>query len=296
MTELTVVICTYNRAESLEDTLEHLCLSTNCDRLRWELLLVDNNCSDHTPQVAERFSGRLPLRYLLEPTQGLSHARNRALREAQGNALVFTDDDVRPLPEWLSAYADAFRDYSQAEYFGGRIIPWWPQGKPNWVRDINMALLSGLFVSYDLGGELHWYSPEEMHPYGANFALRRSLFERLEPFRIDLGASGNIPGRGEEAEYLQRARTAGARGLYVPAAAVLHRVDAYRLRLAHLYEYGVQKGIASQRMNPRCAVPGRFAEGTYLAKGLWQLLKGRGDRFRQCVINMGIVRGARGHA
>jgi hypothetical protein len=39
-----------------------------------------------------------------------------------------------------------------------------------------------------------------MHPFGANFALRRSLFERLAPFRKDLGAVGSVPGRGEEAE------------------------------------------------------------------------------------------------
>jgi hypothetical protein len=132
-----------------------------------------------------------------------------------------------------------------------------------------------------------------MHPFGANFALRRSLFERLEPFRTDLGAVGNVPGRGEEAEYFQRARAAGAQGFYVPAARVLHRVDASHLTLGYLYRYGEQKGIASRRMHGGAGTPGRFAEGIYLGKGLWQLLKGRGDRFRQCVINMGIVRGLR---
>jgi hypothetical protein len=82
----------------------------------------------------------------------------------------------------------------------------------------------------------------------------------------------------------------------VPAARVLHRVDASHLTLRYLYRYGEQKGIASRKMHSGGGAPGRFAEAAYLAKGLWQLLKGRGDRFRQCLINMGIVRGLRGRA
>lgn len=274
--DLTVAICTYNRADSLEDTLAHLCRLQGVDGLRWELLLVDNNCTDHTQEVVARFTGRLPLRPLVERSQGLSHGRNRALREARGDLLVFTDDDVRPVPAWLGAYADAARDYPEADYLGGRIQPWWPQGKPGWVRDINMPLLAGLFGTYDLGAVRHWYAPAELHPFGANFALRRSLFERSAPFRTDLGVVGSVPGRGEEAEYFQRASADGARGLYVPAARVLHRVDASHLTLGYLYRYGEQKGIASRRMHGDAGAPGRISEGAYLAKGLWQLLKGRG--------------------
>ena len=293
MTELTVAICTYNRADSLSDTLAHLCRLQGVETLQWELLLIDNNCRDHTQQVAARFRKRLPLRYLVESDQGLSHGRNRALREARGDVVVFTDDDVRPVPGWLSAYVDAFVSYPEAEYGGGPIKPWWPQGKPGWVRNVKMPLLAGLFGVYDLGYALHWYSAAEMHPFGANFALRRSLFERLGPFRADLGAVGNVPGRGEEAEYFLRACAAGARGVYVPAAAVLHRVDPDHLRLGYLYRYGEQKGIASRKIHGGTHSPSRFAEGTYLAKGLWQLLRARGDRFRQCVINMGIAKGLR---
>lgn len=293
MPDLTLAICTYNRADSLADTLEHLCRLEGRYDVSWELLLIDNNCRDHTRQVAESFIERLPLRYLKEASQGLSHGRNRALREARGDVLVYTDDDVRPAPGWLTAYVTAFRLYPHAEYFGGRIVPWWPEGRPEWVRDVNMPLLAGLFGTYDRGEDAHEYSLDEMHPYGANFALRRSLFERLDPFRTDLGATGDIPGRGEEAEYFQRARAAGVCGVYVPQAMVLHRVNASHQTLVYLYRYGVQKAIASRKIDGIRAPQGRFAEGAYLVKGLWQLFKRRGDRFRQCVINMGIARGLR---
>ena len=76
--ELTVAICTYNRADSLEDTLAHLCRFHGVEGLAWELLLIDNNCTDQTQAVAVRFGDRLPLRYLVERSQGLSHGRNRA--------------------------------------------------------------------------------------------------------------------------------------------------------------------------------------------------------------------------
>lgn len=292
---ISVAICTYNRADSLADTLEHLCRLEGIEGLRWELLLIDNNCLDHTARVAQVFRDRLPLRYLVETSQGLSHGRNRAIREAGGGVLIYTDDDVRPEPRWLLAYAEAFRRYPDAEYFGGRIIPYWPEGKPGWVRDIDLPLLGGLFGTYDRGDETHDYSPDEMHPFGANFALRRSLFERLEPFRTDLGVIGGVPGRGEEAEYFQRVRCESMRGVYVPEAKILHRVDAAHLTLRYLYRYGVQKGIAAVRMSGGDAAGNgsRLRELEYGLKGAWQMLKGRGDRARQCVINMGIQRGMR---
>ena len=289
----TVALCTYNRADSLADTLEHLCRLEGVSNLDWELLLIDNNCRDHTAQVAESFRERLPMRYMVETNQGLSHGRNRAIREARGDLLIYTDDDVRPQPRWLAAYAEGMKRHPEAAYFGGRIIPYWQEGRPGWVRDIDMPLLGGLFGTYDRGDETHEYAPDEMHPFGANFALRRSLFESMEPFRTDLGMSGGVPGRGEEAEYFKRAREAGAVGAYLPEATILHRVDAAHLTLSYLYRFGVQKGVASRLINGSTARGGVKSEALFLAKGLYQLLQGRGDRFRQCVINMGIERGLR---
>ena len=241
------------------------------------------------------FRKRLPIRYLTESNQGLSHARNRALHEATGDLLVFTDDDVRPCRNWLASYATANRTHSRAEYFGAPIFPWWPSGQPSWARDVNMPVLAGLFGCYDLGPQEQEYSTAEMHPYGANFALRRSLFERLKPFRTDLGVVGAVPGRGEEAEYFHRARAEGASGVYLPTAVVEHRVDARRLTIPYLYRYGVQKGIASRLMQrDRTGATPRFSalpEAAYAIKALFQFAKGRGDRARQCIINMGLQRG-----
>ena len=292
--QITVCICTYNRAERLSVTLESLSALHIEPGLSWELLLIDNNSSDNTRSVSEKFIGRLPLRYVFEPKQGLSNARNRAVMECRSDILLFTDDDVVVEPSWLNEFTEAARRFPETDYFGGRVLPHWPNGRPAWLRDEPMPLLSGLFVWYDLGQDTRPYTHTELLPYGASFALRRRLFEHLEPFRTDLGVSGNTPGRGEEAEYLSRGRSAGYQGVYVGKAVCHHWVDPIRLTLAYMYRFGVQKGIAEVAIKGRQNSGGTlFEEMSYGVKGLFQLLKGRGDRFRQCVINMGIQRGLR---
>lgn len=293
--QITVAVCTFNRADSLRKTLESMVALDPPLPWSWELLLIDNNSTDHTREVAEQFSDPLPLRYVFEAEQGLSAARNRAMRECRTNALVFTDDDVVLDHQWLSHYVTAFRQWPDADYFGGKIKPLWHNNRPTWLRDESMALLSGFLGNYDLGTENRPYTEQDLTPFGANFALRRRLFDNLTPFRTELGVKGSIPGRGEEADYLARARAAGFTGVYVGSALCLHTIDTQRFTLSYLYRYGIQKGIAAVRMDsrppPRSPHPAQ--EFWFAVRGINQLLKGRGDRFRQCVINMGIQRGLR---
>jgi len=290
----TLALCTYNRSRLLAQALESLCA---CRRPRgeWELLVIDNNSGDDTRAVAGSFARRLPLRYLFEPVQGLSAARNRALRECGGDVLLFTDDDVRFDADWLCTYEQAFADQPAAGWFGGRVRPLWPQGKPAWLHDENLALIAGLLVHYDLGAANRPYSAQDPAPFGASFALRRSAIAVAGEFRSDLGVRGGTPGRGEEVELLARLRQAGQQGFYVGASSAWHWQDAARFRWPYLYRYGVQKGIAEARTQCGAAESGApyVTQAAFGLKALVQLLKGRGDRARQCVINMGIARGVR---
>lgn len=290
----TLAICTYNRAGLLGKALQSLAVCTP-PKGEWEVLLIDNNSSDHTRAIAESFIGRLPLRYVFEPEQGLSAARNRALRECRGDVLLFTDDDLRFDPDWLACYEKAFMDQPGAGWFGGRIRPLWEHTKPRWLRDENMPLISGLLVHYDLGGQDRAYTNVDPTPFGASFALRRNTFEQIGQFRNDLGVRGDVPGRGEEADYFERIRRAGITGYYVACSSAWHWQDPRRFRWGYLYRYGIQKGIAAARMGDGRPMNGGsiVRELEYGLKGVLQLLKGRGDRARQCVINMGIQRGLR---
>lgn len=292
--DFSLAICTYNRAASLRRTLESVAAGVGRSACAWELLVIDNNSNDDTRAAVREFEGRLPLRYLFESRQGLSHARNRALAESVADLLLCIDDDMTLQPAWAEGFLAAAGGFPDADFFGGRILPEWPEGKPGWLHDEDLALVSGVFGKYDLGSSVRPYRPGEPHPYGGNFGLRRRLFERLDGFRADLGVSGTTAGRGEETEYFQRAAGAGSRGVYVGASVCRHRIRAEQTTLRYLYQYGFQTAVAGVRMGMHVGARGGYGAAAAITfRGILQLLRGRGDRFRQCVINAGIRVGLR---
>jgi glycosyltransferase involved in cell wall biosynthesis len=290
---ISVCICTYNRSKSLQRTLESFASQLNADSDQVELLIIDNNCTDDTCEIVETFRKSLPVRRVTERQQGLGHARNRAVTEAQGDVLLFTDDDVRVGAGWLAAYQEAISSFPGAGYFGGRILPDWGSKKPRWVRDEPLPLIDGLLVWFDHGTETRPFEPTEPPPFGASFAIRRQLFDKIGVFRIDLGTGGMALGRGEETEFLMRARNAGVQGIYVGEALCFHAYDPSRLTSAALYRYGIACGRSHNAITSHSHHGGYRAAASFVIRGMVQILRGRGDRFRQCIINAGIEMGAR---
>jgi glycosyltransferase involved in cell wall biosynthesis len=294
--KLSICICTYNRGESLKRTLNSLVSQKGIESESIEVLVVNNNSADNTAKVLEGFRRKLPVRCVAEMRQGLANARNRAAAEFGGDFLLFTDDDVRLERGWLSAYQDAIRRFPNAEYFGGRILPDWGQAKPKWIRERPLPLIDGILVWFDHGVETRPLLATEALPFGASFAVKRSLFEKIGFFRADLGAGGAALGRGEETEYLMRAQDAGVHGVYVGEALCFHRYDPRRLTLPALYYYGILCGRSHNAIFAQKPC-GTYSDAAWFAlRGLYQLVKGRGDRFRQCIINVGIQVGTRPNA
>ena len=215
---ISICICTYNRSESLWRTLDSLAHQDDINSIAVEVLVVDNNCTDDTPKVIEAFREKLPIRRVTETRQGLAHARNRAIAEFKGDVLLFTDDDMYLTPGWLAAYHDAINIYPDADYFGGRILPDWGKFKPRWILDEPLPLIDGVLCWFDFGVETRPYRSSDQGPVGGSFAVRRRLFERLGSFRVDLGRVGTGLGRGEETEFINRAKQIGAKGIYVGQA------------------------------------------------------------------------------
>ncbi len=287
---ISLCVCTYNRAEHLRRMLDTLAGQSGIDWSAIEVIVVDNNCTDHTASVIAGFTETLPLRRVIEEMQGLSHARNRAIKESRGDWIIFTDDDVALDTGWLAAYRQAFESFPDAAFAGGRITPYWNEAQPAWFRWEHLDGVDGLLVWYDLGSETRRMRDTDPEPFGASLALRRSLVDEIGLFRTDLGPIAN-GGRGDDTEFVRRARLAGASGVYVGAAHCKHLADPARFTIRGFYRHGVFKGIAHRAMTDAGASGSRFKAMSYLVRGVRQLLLGRGDRFRQCVINAGVQRG-----
>lgn len=285
MTALSIAICTLNRAESLRAMLRSL-EAQHLPAIH-EVLLIDNGSTDHTREVIDGFPS-LPIRYLVEERRGLAHARNLALATFSGDHLLFLDDDVRLAPDCVAHYAAAIASRPDADFFAGRILPDWPGAAPAWAQAGPLPLLDGVLVWIDLGLTSRALADDDPGPFGASFAVSRRLVDRVGAFDTSLGAKGARRGRGEETEWFARARRFGAQGVYVGDALCHHRVDMKRLGLLPLFEYGVESGAAYRRIvgTPLRGSVLRFA--SFALRGAVQFCRGRGDRFRQCVINMGI--------
>ena len=136
---VTVAICTFNRAESLRRSLKSLAAMRVPSGLSWELIIVNNNSTDHTDDVVEEYRDRLPLRREFEPRPGLSNARNRAIDIAKGEYIVWTDDDVVVDAGWLTAYVEAFRRWPDAAVYGGRIKPRYEPPVAKWIAGVRVV-------------------------------------------------------------------------------------------------------------------------------------------------------------
>lgn len=259
----------------------------------WELLIVDNNSTDDTRMVAEHYNEKLPLTYISETKQGKCFALNHSIKKAKGDLLLFCDDDVIVEPDWLSAFVEAAenRGYS---WFGGRVKPNWKNAKPPWYREETVAAFRGYFGDYDLGESSRVYKKGDKLPLGASLAIRREVFDKIGEFRLDLGPRGKLRGVGDETDFLERAIAAGFKGWYVGNTKVLHYVGKERLSLVGYVNYGLGKGINQYKMGVEKNRQGTFKVACWqLVRGMIQLLKGRGDRMRLCLINYGIEMGRR---
>jgi len=245
---LSVILCTYNRAGELRRTLESFCALAIPPALRWELIVVDNNSTDNTRSVADGFRGRLPLRCVFEPRQGLSAARNHGVRDATGEWIVFTDDDVDVDPAWLAQLWTAANAHPEASFLGGKVLPHWETEPPRWLAENSATLLPGVTMHYDLGDAERFLSPEDdLMFFGANMAFLRRLLVGNAPFQESLGRQGADLIHGEESALMKHLLESGQQGLYVPGAVVRHHNPPTRMTERYVRQWFKGYGVTRVR-------------------------------------------------
>jgi len=234
----TVIVCTYNRCDTLAKTLESLAASTIPDSVEWEIVVIDNNSSDRTRQIVDDFSRRFPgrFRYAFEPRQGKSFALNRGIRETQADVLAFTDDDVIAEPAWLW---NLTRNLFSGEWqgAGGKILPLNTAPIPDWIPRDTYGVLWG---SFDLGDESR---DIRLAPYGANMAFRREVFEH-GLFRTDIGpgVQGARSTNCEDQNIGEGVLRRGGKLRYEPEAVIHHPFDTQRISRKYILNVFFQMG------------------------------------------------------
>jgi glycosyltransferase involved in cell wall biosynthesis len=249
MIRLSLIITTYNRAQEIETTME-MVLAQRFDASQWECIIVDNNSTDDTRQRVEKIVGEhkeLNLRYVFEPQQGLSYARNRGIAESRGEIIAFIDDDETIVYDYVSRYINFFDRYPQAMAAGGRIVADYLSGRPRWMSQ---------YVARPIANPLYYGDyikpfPRGKHPGGGNMAVRREVFERIGGFDTELGRSGGNLIGGEECDFFKRMYDNKLPIYYVPRALIYHRIpdekltEEYTTRLFH--STGLSQRIRAKR-------------------------------------------------
>ena len=241
--KISIAICTWNRSRLLDQTLSSLSRMSVPDDLSWELIVVDNNSTEAgVNNVLDSWKNKLPLNSVVEKEPGHSASRNRAVQEATGDYLVWTDNDVMVSPNWLSAYHDAFQKHPEAGFFGGPIEPVFEEGQPTWIRD-TWKICAPVYATRNLGKTESALGIGKM-PYGANFAVRMDL-QKKTPYDTQWGRKQSGMLGEDEVSVLRHLLGEGVMGYWVPDASLHHMIPKDRATVGYVASYFYGQGQAN---------------------------------------------------
>ena len=243
---LTVIICTYNRAKYIGPLLESIA-ANDLAKEEYEILLVDNNCTDNTREVCETFAEThkdVTFRYVVESEQGLSAARNKGIHEAKGDVIVYIDDDALVDSWYLRTVAEYMSAHKEIDAIGGPIIPLYEETEePKWMTRYTKELLCG----YLYFGEAIRPFPGERYPGGGNAAYRSEVFSQVGLFNTALGRKGNSLMGAEEKDIFDKMKVCGMRFMYLPKMILHHIIPQKKLESDYFNRLTYQIGISERQ-------------------------------------------------
>ena len=225
---LSVIICTYNRDKYIYNVMESI-VKGSLSSEYYEILAIDNNSSDCTKDEIFRFISDYPsfnVKYIFEPQQGLSCARNRGIDESSGDILVYVDDDARVNEDYLKSYHDFFKDNPECSAAGGPIIPEYEgYEEPEWMT----YHLKRLLTAYLYFGNKEKQFPGNNYPGGGNAAYRKSIFDMVGKYNTSLGRTGASLAGGEEKDIFRKMDGIGVKYYYLPESILYHIIPARKM-------------------------------------------------------------------
>lgn len=237
--DFSVGIRAYNSEIHLPQLLDCLKYQKALENIRWEVIVVDNNSHDKTPNIVaayqETWLSGCPLKYYVEERQGAAFARLRLVREAKGHLIGFLDDDNLPSDNWIAeAYAFG-KIHKTAGAWGSRIYPEFEADPP-----LNFREIQSFFAIIQWGDE-----PFKMNrrngllPPGAGLVARKQALSSAYKEKLILtGPVGSsIREKSEDIEILRHIQNAGWEIWYNPKMTMYHRIQASRLKRNYLIPF-----------------------------------------------------------
>lgn len=223
----SVIMCTYNRDKYIYNVLKSIA-DNKISKDKYEIVLVNNNSNDNTEAECNRFTADYPdvkFRYFIERNQGLSYARNRGIQESNGDLLVYVDDDALINDEYLQTYISFFDQHPEIDAAGGPILPKYETEEPSWMSTFTRQLITGKLY---LGDNIREF-PSQSFPGGGNAAYRKSVFDKVGLFNVELGRKGDSLIGAEEKDIFDKMTTLGMRFFYLPNAILYHLIPEKKL-------------------------------------------------------------------
>jgi glycosyltransferase involved in cell wall biosynthesis len=252
--ELSVILCTFNRACNLKDCVEHVSNQQGMDGVDWELLIVNNNSTDRTEEIARELIDKhtINIRYVLESEQGLSYARNRGIASTDSQYIVFIDDDILVEPKWLRAIYSTFKGFD-SDAVGGRIWLKSPSKLPKWITEEMRSYLGHL----DFGDVPLRVDGHIKKMFGGNMGFDRRIFEQVGLFDVRRGRRGEgLKWRelfkGEEPDLFHRIADASGRIDYSPEAIVYHKILPHQLKRQFFRVLEFSNGYQEIKLGNNC--------------------------------------------
>ena len=260
---LSVIICTYNRDKYIYNVLKSIA-GNDFFPEKFEIILVDNNSTDNTTTECNRFRTDFPqttFHYFIEKNQGLSHARNKGIKEATGDILIYVDDDATVNKEYLQTYYHFFEQHPAAMAAGGPIIPVYETQEPKWMSHFTLPLITGYLYNGDRVSEFK----HGKYPGGGNAAYRKSVFEKIGFFNVDLGRKGDNLMGAEEKDIFDKMRSSGMKYYYLPEAILYHIIPEVKLTTAYFdrltYSIGKSEQMRTKAISSPKYAKRIFSEG-----------------------------------
>ncbi|HSS05100.1 MAG TPA: glycosyltransferase [Solirubrobacterales bacterium] len=241
---VSVIVPTSKRPERIQTCLEGL---RKLQYPHFEILIVDNAPDDRrTRAVVEAHAQDDPrVHYVAEPLPGSSVARNRGVREADGDILAFTDDDVLVDAKWLKSIVEPFLKDPRIDVVTGLVLPArFDTPDQRWFEEFSGFGKGFKHKVFDLDenrADEHLFYPYWGGVFGSgnNMAFRPSLLKAISGFDPALGA-GSRALAGADIESFTHAIIFGSRLAYEPRAVCWHdhRSDAAAID-KQMFNYGV---------------------------------------------------------